>query len=196
MYGSEWIAPIWGSIRGLLPAGESEFWTAVSAIVTAFAAIVALIVGLAPLWVDRHRRKSEALMRAAHFVMVCKVAAASLRAVHAVFQKHPLDKFGGAHCDVLLEAIAHAEMPALDASELNGLGLLIGRKRALALAVGLGTVESLSPRAKALKFQCEGQQDPEALAGHVRAFLSDANGASEIFREVRAILEKKLARQI
>lgn len=193
----EWAASLWVSIRSFLPASEGEFWTAISAITTACAAIVALLVGLAPLWVERRRQKAEALIQAARFVVVCRVSAASLLSVYVGFQKQPREKLGVHHCDILIESVKRAEFPTLISTpDLRRLSLLIGGKRSLALAIAFGTIDSLMSRAKALRVLCEQQTDPAFLAKHFESFLKDVKGASDILRDVRAVLERKLGRQM
>jgi len=51
-------------------------------------------------------------------------------------------------------------------------------------------------RVKVLKINREQQMDKAFMKERVQTFLKDAKGASDIFREVRAVLERKLARQM
>lgn len=189
---TSWLA----ALRAILPSNEGDLWTAIGAIVTAFAAVVALTLGLIPIIAEWRRRKAEALLQAAQFVMLCHVSAAALRAASEVFGDGGLDKFGAHHCDVLSEAVKRAEMPALEPADLHRLSILIGRKRAIALAVAFGTMASMPPRIEALRISCESGMDQDALRSHVRLLLQDANGASEVLREVRRRLELKLDRQM
>lgn len=193
---ASWLTAQGAALRAVLPSDEGDFWTAIGAIITAFAAVVALSLGVTPLILDWRRRKAEALLQAAEFVMLCHVPAAALRAVSVVLSDHGLDKFSVHHCDMLSEAVRHAAMPALAPEDLHRLSILIGRKRAIALAVAFGTVASMIPRIEALRISCEIGIDQASLHKYVSRLLQDANGASDVLREVRRRLELKLGRQM
>lgn len=182
------------TVRGLFPPGETDFWMALGVVATTFAAVVALVVGLAPELSRRRMLKTEALMQAAQFVVACKVSASSLRALTAVMAQWPLNSFGSAHCDVIDEAVKRGSFRAMSPVDLHRLALLVGQKRALALAAAFATVESISTRVDVFRILLGGSGNSEAIEKGVRQLLADISGAVAAFVEVQTKLQERLSR--